>query len=516
MVITWKAPEGISGDPLHQVLKSRGIDPDNLESGLQDFPDEALCKNIDVVAERIRQALYKNESMVIFGHDDPDGVTSTYILYQYLNSCGYQKHKYFIPNRNLEPHGIQQSVLDFVKEGGYTLLITVDNGISAFQGVTELNKLGCEVIITDHHLVQPDQIPPAYTIMNPQLPGCQYPFKALSGVGVALILIRYLSRILEHPVSPASYFWAGVGSIADKVPMIGVNRAMVRYVLENWEQVPDYTIDFLSRNYPRINSRTDIFNFMVNTSRLIANGREAAGQHTAMRFMLQVSDEKAELFQDLELQKKKWEQELNKVFGFIDNLINGFVGSFFVYFDDDDAIPYNLLGTAATYVVNNLGIPAIMLKIHNGLMVCEGRCLDGVNMVSAFTHCKEHLIQFGGHPRAAGFTMEPEKYDGFLECFNEYLQALDQPGETEASVADGVISLSDLNHENWQKLELLLPWGMQNPEPVFIIKQCSYNELKSKVEIENGLHPANPDEKHRFVINWKSSQQVRILEMQRV
>ncbi|HNX37924.1 MAG TPA: DHH family phosphoesterase [Candidatus Cloacimonadota bacterium] len=517
MVINWREPRDSSEDLLKQILAHRGIGGDDLIPGLELLPDEALCANIDKVAERIRQALYRNESMVIFGHDDPDGVTSTYILYQYLNSCGYQKHHYFIPNRNLESHGIQQSVIDYVREGGFKLLITVDNGISAWQGVTELNALGCEVVITDHHLVQPDQLPPAYTIMNPQLPECQYPFKALSGVGVALILIRYLSRILEHPVPPSSYFWAAVGSIADKVPMIGVNRRIVRFVLDNWDIIPDYTIEFLIRNYPRINSRTDIFNFMVNTSRLIANGREPGGQHTALRFMLQVSDEKAELFQDLEKQKNLWEHELNSVFGFMDILLNGFSGSSFVYFDDEDAIPYNLLGTAATYVVNNLGIPAIMLKLHNGVMVCEGRCSEGINMVSAFTHCKEHLIQYGGHAKAAGFSMLPEKYDDFLDCYSEYISAQTSTDtEPEVKEVDAVIVPDDLTPENWEKLEILLPWGMKNPEPVLMLKNCSMQELRAKVEIENGNHPGNFGQQYQIVVTWKSPQQVRILDYHKV
>jgi single-stranded-DNA-specific exonuclease len=110
-----------SNDILNQILKSRNLSQQDLQTNHNMLPDEALFANIDKVEHRIRAALYENEPMVIFGHDDPDGITSTYILYNFLNSCGYQKHRYYIPNRNLEPHGIQAGFIDFVREGNYKL-----------------------------------------------------------------------------------------------------------------------------------------------------------------------------------------------------------------------------------------------------------------------------------------------------------------------------------------------------------------------------------------------------------
>ncbi|MDZ4182685.1 MAG: DHH family phosphoesterase, partial [Candidatus Cloacimonadaceae bacterium] len=362
MVGKWKLPENPDQDFAAQILANRELLDDLSETDLSQLPDEALLANIEDVADRIRKAMYRNEPLIIFGHDDPDGITSTFILYQFFNSCGYQKHNYYIPNRNLDPHGIQDSFVRFVEEGGYKLVVTVDNGISSFDGVRKLNDLGCDTVITDHHLIQPETLPPAYAILNPQLPDCAYPFKSLAGVGVVLMLIRYLGKQLDHPIPPASYFWTAIGSIADKVTMTGLNRLIVRHVLKNWDSISDSSIEFLQRNYNRLSTHTDIFNFMQNTARLIANGREDHGQHTALRFMLQVGDEKARLFQKLEQQKKTWESELNRVFAFLDTILSGFGGNAFIYYDDDDVVPYNLLGTASSYIVNKLGIPTIMLK----------------------------------------------------------------------------------------------------------------------------------------------------------
>ncbi len=500
---------------LAQILAKRHLSAAELRQNLDNLPDESLLANIDIVADRIRKAMFKNEPLVILGHDDPDGITSTYILYHFFNSCGYQRHRYYIPNRNLEPHGIQDSFVAYVKQHKYRLVITVDNGISSSEGVRRLNELGCEVIIVDHHLIQPEQLPEAYAILNPQLAYCQYPFKNLAGVGVVLMLIRYLGRLLEHPIPLSAYFWTAVGSLADKVPMTGANRIIFRHLLEHWNELSDPSVDFLQRNYHRISNQMDSFNFVQNTARLIANGRKAGGQHTALQFLLQMGDEKARLFQKLEHEKQLWEIELNRVFAFLDKVSADFNGSAFTYFDDEDVIPYHLLGTAATYILSNLGIPTLMLKIHNGSVVCEGRCAEGFNMVDAFTHCKEHLRQYGGHVRAAGFTMDPDHYDGFLECYNEYL-VNQLPHHTPAlpPQEDARLRLQDFNLRNWQDLELLLPFGQQNSEPVIMISSTSLAELQQLFSIEYNSADLPPGKRGKVLLNWKSPQSIRILSFQ--
>jgi single-stranded-DNA-specific exonuclease len=497
---------------IRQVVGKRGIREADLTLGMGSLPDEALLANIGLVAERIEKAMYDNEPTVIFGHDDPDGVTSAYILYHFFNSCGYQKHNYYIPNRNVEPHGIQQGFVDFVRDGGYKLVVTVDNGISSYEGVEKLNRLGCETIITDHHLIQPEHLPRAYAHLNPQLPDCKYPYKSLAGVGVALMLIRYLGHALEHPVSLSSYFWTAVGSIADKVPMTGVNRMIVRHVIENWHSIEDPSVEFLLRNYNRIETDMDVFNFILYTSRLIANGREPDGQHTAMRFLLQVGDAKAELFQSMEAQKKKWEGELNHIFGFLDTVSAGFNGKGFIYFDDDDVIPYPLLGTAATYILGRLGIPTIMLKQHNEDIVCEGRCGEGFNMVEAFSFCKENLKQFGGHVKAAGFTLEPSRYDNFLECYNGYLN--ENLPETVPSIneePDAILGMDDFTGPNWRGMELLLPFGQQNQEPRILVPDTSLERLQQRFQFEHGSLAVPVGKTGDVLLLWRAPRTVKIL-----
>jgi len=512
MKLEWEITTEPDTPLLSQIMTARGFTQQDLHQTINDLPDEALLANIEIVAERIREALYRNEPLVIFGHDDPDGITSTYILYRYLNSCGYQKHKYFIPNRIIEHHGIQKSFIDYVKENKFPLVITVDNGISAFDGVEALNQLGCEVLVTDHHLVQPEQIPNAYSILNPQLSHCEYPYKMLAGVGVVLMLIRYLSKLLEHPIEPSLYFWAAIGSIADKVPMTGVNRILVRHVIENWDNLKDYTIDFLQRNYNRVSSVAEKLNFMQYCCRLIANGREENGQHIAMRFLLQVSDEKVRLFQLLEEEKNAWENALNNVFKLVDTLLEEYSGDAFIYYDDEDLIPYTLLGTAATYVVNNLRIPAIFIKKRCEVMVCEGRCTNTFNMVQAFTYCKDSLIQYGGHAKAAGFTMLPDKYNEFIEQFHSYLALHEAEIQSHDLKIDAVVSCSQISNKSWYDLESLLPFGQENPEPIILVKNCVMKQLNERFSIDSCSLKIQETGMLNIVFQLKNANLIKILD----
>ncbi len=513
MKMNWIFPPVTNKSVKEQILNTRNLNESDLFKLLKDLPDENLLLNIETIAERIRNALYNNEPLIIFGHDDPDGITSTFILYKFLESCGYQKHHYFIPNRNLEHHGIQNSFIEYVKKGHYPLVITVDNGICASEGVAALNKIGCDVIVTDHHLIQPDKLPNAYGILNPHQSGDDYPFKMLAGVGLVLMLIRYLSRLLEHPVEPSLYFWAAVGSIADKVPMTDLNRIIVRYVLDNWDDVRDDSINFLIRNYNRITTISDKMSFLQYCCRIIANGREIDGQHLALRFLLQRSDEKVRLFQYLEEEKNNWEIMLNNVFKLVDTLMEDFDGDAFIYFDDEDLIPLTLLGTAATYVVNNLNIPSIFLKKKSDFIVCEGRCGRSFNMVEAFNFCKDTLLQYGGHAKAAGFTMNPKRYNNFVELFNQYL--LSQTlfiKQVHNLQIDAVIQAHQLNNKLWLELEILLPYGQENSEPVFLIQGVQFKCIAEKFTVDSCSIEVPNNVVSDIVFQLKSQNMVKIID----
>ncbi|MCK7532229.1 MAG: hypothetical protein MZV63_14975 [Marinilabiliales bacterium] len=192
------------------------------------------------------------------------------------------------------------------------------------------------------------------------------------------------------------------------------------------------------------------------------------------------------LFQLLEEEKNGWEGALNNVFKLVDTLLDEFSGDAFIYFDDEDLIPYTLLGTAATYVVNNLGIPTLFIKKRNEVMVCEGRCTNSFNMVEAFVNSKDCLIQSAAMPKPPALpcnlkTIMLSSSNSMPSCAATRIIS---PEETNL-VIDAVIKADALSNRMWNEAEILIPYGQENPEPVVLVKGCTLGQLEERFSIDN-------------------------------
>ncbi len=513
MNLKWVLPEKSKLPIFDQILIQKNLTVQQLRAGLEQLPDEAFLSDIDMAAQRIINGLYRKEKIVIFGHDDADGLTSTYILYDFLDKCGFQNHHYFVPNRMTESHGIQESFLQFVEQGKYTLVVTVDNGIVAFDGVEKLNQMGCDVIITDHHLTYNDQLPKAYAVVNPKRTDDKYPYKMPAGVGLTLLIIRYLAKMLKIDVPRCYYIWTAIGSVADKVPIDGVNRILVRYALDNIYQMHDDSFDFLLNFTNDLYTYCEKMNFLNNIAKLFSNGRQEGGNHLIMQFLLASGAEKNDYFRNLDAIRTEHESQVRNIQNFVVSLIEDHDGPGFIYYDNTDKIPYSLLGMAASQVTNKLHVPAIFLKNKQDVIVCEGRCSEGFNMVDAFRYCEEHLIQYGGHVKAAGFTMKPEEIYLFIEKFTEFLHLNEhQILEGQSIQISCPIMLEDFTDELWDKLNLLQPYGMGNTEPILLLRNvlvpnnllCFTLEYETK-PITDGLH-------YDLLVQWKSHHTLRIID----
>lgn len=499
---------------INQILTNRKKSKDDYEKTIADLPDDFLLKDLDIAVERILSALYSNERIVIFGHDDPDGVTSTYLLYDFFESCGFQNHYYYIPNRLIDHHGIQDSCLSFLKEKQADLLITVDNGISSKDKVEEIKALGVDVIITDHHLFDQENIPQARAVVNPKRQDCSYPYDMIAGVGVSLMLVRGLAKQLDKEVKPAYYFWTAVGSLADRVPMADVNWIIVRHVLENWDQMKDNTIDMLKSICNPIQNYYDKLSFLTYSYRMIANGREIEGKHHGLKFMLANDREKYDEFALIQNEKKANEQNLYALNNIISELLADYDGTGLVYFDTDDRIPNPLLGTCATFLVNTLYEPVIMLKERDGVIICEGRCSEGFSILDAFKYCEESLIQYGGHVRAGGFTMNKENLDRFLELYKEYFLLQKQVIEDNKTIdIDAVIDISELDNNAIEQLDFMLPFGHDNPEPMILVKNYdlkgNHHKLAFDSATRNNLHD---DKIYELIVQISNNGQAKVVD----
>lgn len=465
----WIYIEPQDPDPIEQIRRNRNYSSDFFEADLEHLPPETLLKDVDKATERIIDAVQKKEKILIFGDDDPDGITSTYLLFSFLELIGSQNHFYYIPNRSTDAFGIQPHIVSLVREQGFTLLITVDGGSSSVEGVESLKPLGCDVIITDHHIVPPER-PDAYAMINPKQIDCAYPYKMVAGVGVVLLLIRYASRLLETRIPLSWYFWTMVGTIADKVPLNGVNRIICREVLNNWSRIEDPTVRFLMNYQPCDGMPQSVLNLVNYAYKILSSGRQPGGENRAMDFLLASSHDKSQIIQYLLEKRNDYESHVSNVIDYARNLSVNPEDLYLLLEDIEDRIPLQVLGMTASYLSSQHRIPVLILKPKGEHLVCEARSTAGFNLVKAFENCQEHLIQYGGHAQAAGFSIEPNLLSSFKECFDRYiLRRKEDILDYRTIEIDAVITPQELDFSLHQRLEHFLPFGQGNPEPVFLM-----------------------------------------------
>lgn len=494
-----------------QLQKNRGIDNDFFTMGIDDLPKASKLKDVDKAAKRIIEAVRNKEKIMIFGDDDLDGITSTLILFDFLETLGSQNHYYYIPNRLVDPHGIQPEFIEKVKTEEYTLVITVDNGVTDCEAVDALNELGINVIITDHHLI-PSQLPNAYAIVNPKQADCDFGYSMLAGVGVAYFLIKHIADLLYLVPSGSYLLWTAIGTVADKAPLDGVNRILVKEALATWNKNEDQTLKLLRMQQPFNGSVASKMNFISYVTRLLSGGRESNGEHLGMLLYLCNHPKKGKQLLKLTKQKREYEKMLKQVFKLMAEKTKQKVGSHYIYFDEENAIPFPLLGAAANFVVNQHKVPSLFLKMKGELLVCEARCGEGFNLVEAFDYMQDSLIQYGGHVKAAGFSAEPENIEQIIAKFIEFVELNEKIIlENKKLDIDIVIDYDNLTQEFIDDLEKFQPFGMKNPEPVIILQNCEPNLLAARFYIQNNPE-LKPDCLYDVVFVLRSPSSIIVLD----
>lgn len=507
MRFNWNIPETSNLSFYDQITASREIEESFFYAGLKDIPNLNLIKDMEKGALRIIKALQRKEQIMIFGDDDIDGITSTYILFDFFSKLGFQDHYAYIPNRILESHGMQEGFIQEVKSRKISLVITVDGGVSSVEQVEVLNQMGCDVVITDHHEV-PEILPSAYAIINCKQKDCKFPYKMLAGVGITYLLIKKIAEIINTVTDPSYLFWVAVGTISDKVPLTGVNRILVKEVLENWYEFEDDTLDLLTKYFwfpGDFTSRMAIFRYLI---KLLANGREADGHNTSFKLLNSPKIYKSQILKSLISKRKESEKKLNEVRQYIDSLLPEEIGLHFLHYDKDDIIPHQYLGLCATTISKTHMIPTVFLKKRGDLIICEVRGIDGFDFIKAFESLQDLLIQWGGHQKAAGFSMKQENLQEFIIQFKEYVETHRESimGNRRLDI-DCVLDPSQINQLiSFVQIELptFQPFGEGNPEPLFLIR--NYNPARDGDSLafaeDSGL---STDRFYDIVFNFRGS-----------
>ncbi|MBQ7318117.1 MAG: single-stranded-DNA-specific exonuclease RecJ, partial [Phascolarctobacterium sp.] len=408
------------------VLLERGFNDvdamrDFLYGSKEPFYNPFLLKGMDATVERVERALANGEQITVYGDYDVDGITASSLLYIYLERRGAKVNTY-IPKRKSEGYGLNDDALKSIFESGTTLVITVDCGISGLHEVEQAPK-GLDIILTDHHTV-PVQLPPAYAIINPKQEDCDYPFKDLSGVGVAF----KLCQALEQKRTGTDVYWedltelAALGTVADIVPLLGENRELVRRGLKAMEHTSLVGLRALitASGCSCENISSENIGFIL-APRLNAVGRLEHAQ-SAVELLVTQDAEKAEAIA-LELNRENaLRQEISR------SIMEEAEALLAKEEHIDTAIVLasegwhqGVVGIVASRLVDKYHLPTILISISDGMAKGSCRSIPALNLYEAIAAESDILTQFGGHHQAAGLTMPADKVEEFKERFRTYV-----------------------------------------------------------------------------------------------
>ena len=455
-----------------QVLYNRKITSSEeissfLNGDSTQFHDPRLLPDMDRAVSRIVEAIDSGQTVGVFGDFDVDGVTATAILTLGLEGLGAKVAPY-IPHRVDEGHGLNQEVIQALKQSGVSVLVTVDCGITSHGEVSFAADLEMDVIITDHH-TPTSTLPPALAIVDPQVPSSTYPFQELTGAGLALKLVQGLYQRIEQPWPRELLALAALGTVADLAPLQGENRSITREGLKELQRSRSPGLLALYRHAglrpDTINSEAISFNI---APRLNAPGRL---QHAISSYHLltTTSDSDAE-FLAAKIEGFNLERRQNTETAYETALPKVKADEPIILIADEGFSP-GISGLVASRLVDKHYKPTVVMALDGNLVRASARSIPSFNIIAALEHCRDLFQRHGGHPMAAGFVMERKNLCQLEERLTDI--ARDFAGDTQTRPAlrmDAEAYPVDLMGKTFKRLTTLEPFGYGNPNPVFLAK----------------------------------------------
>ena len=471
--------------------------------------------NMDKAIERIHKAIARGEKICIYGDYDTDGTTATALLLNVFRHIDVPAN-YYIPNRFGEGYGLSEDTVKKIhQENDAKLIITVDCGITSVKEVALANQLGMDVIITDHHQPEAEQ-PPAHALISPKVPGNEYPYTELAGVGLAFKLAQGLiendSAFLESLLDLVA-----LGTVVDIASLTGENRVLSRLGLAelNKRERPginalceaaghkiDKPLDGYSLSYklgPRINAAG-----RMDTAHKVVDLLTTDSDDVATRIASQLNDANQRR-QDLERQIQDQAQEI------IEKEVEDNTKGIVVASDKWTEKAQGVVGIVASRLKETYYKPVIVLAINGDEANGSGRCIDGMNLADSLVACTELLVKHGGHAAAAGLTLKTKNIPKFKTAFNEYacenlaeealLPKLDLEFETHLSL---------LTLDMLKELEQFEPFGKDNPSPLFGARRVKVDGKPTQIgKDKNHLRMFVSDGKvKRCAIEWGAGEKL--------
>jgi len=457
------------------ILVQRGIDTfekakQYFRPSLSDLHDPFLLKDMDIAYARIKDAVTKQEKMMVYGDYDVDGTTAVSIVYSYFKTLN-QNIEYYIPDRYKEGYGISKIGIDFAAENNIHLIIALDCGIRSNDLIDYANSKGVDFIICDHHLPG-EKLPNAAAILNPKRFDCTYPYKELSGAGIGFKLIQGYSKkegfseekILEYIDLVA------VSIASDLVEMRGENRVLAFFGLKKLNENPSIGLQSLLES-AAAKSKYSIQDIIFGIGPKINAAGRVADAKSAVKVLIEqdfsTARQLSRILNDRNDERKELDTDITKEAVNIVENTPGLLDRKSIVLRGEDWHK-GVVGIVASRMVEQFYKPTIVFSLNDGIYTGSARSVKNFDIHEAIQCCSEFVDQFGGHKYAAGLSVKLENFEVFAEAFEKYVAA----NITESSLTPEVeydleIELSDINENMMKLVNQMAPFGPGNTMPIF-------------------------------------------------
>ncbi|WP_104696868.1 MULTISPECIES: single-stranded-DNA-specific exonuclease RecJ [unclassified Helicobacter] len=447
---------------------------------LKDLPHPHTLKDSKLGAEMVKEAICQNQEILIVGDYDVDGILSVVIMMSFFDAIGYKNIRYHIPNRFSDGYGIKVHLIKQLVASNFNgIIITVDNGISAFEVGEYCRENNIRLIITDHHMPQ-EKLPLANAIINPQQPNCNFQQKSICGASIAWYFCNSIKIALDLKISMLDLLkYVAIATIADMMPLTHVNKILVKKGIEvfrNSTKKPDLLLKTLFKT-PKFDSQDISFNL---TPLLNSAGRLGDAKVVVDFFLSKKEEETHFIFNQLKNINQQRKNLVEEILMESKNFIKENKYCIIAYKEDWNE---GVLGIIATKLAEQYNKPAFAFKIENSILKGSGRSDGKIDIFQTLLIQKELFLHFGGHSQAIGLSLSYENLDAFLDIFKNAKPLLQE----EKHNILGKINLDMIDQKLLQILEEFQPYGQANPYPHFVLENVTILESKPIKQVHQKL-----------------------------
>ena len=446
-----------------------------------DFYDPFLMPDMEIAVNRIIKAIDEKEKVIIYGDYDVDGITSITVLKKFLKDRGLDVDSY-IPNRLDEGYGLNKNAIDSIVKQKYTLMITVDCGISGLEEVDYANSLGLDTVITDHH--EPaETLPKALAVVDAKRKDNKYPFNQLAGVGVVFKVIQAISKRfnLEEKEYLKYLDLVCVGTISDIVPLVDENRVISKLGLKLVEITRNIGLKALLNSTGAKTVDSSTISFCV-APRVNACGRLGYEQEALDLFMTDNIIKAEEIARRLNKYNSERQQKEVKIFNEAIEMIEQGEKNKNCIILGKENWHHGVIGIVSSKVTEMYYKPSILICFEDDEGKGSGRSIQGFDLHEALGKCQKHIERFGGHSMAIGITIKKSEFDEFKQDVEKYTENTNIKDLVPIIKIDKEITIDDINMDTIKELKKIEPYGEANKMPIFIYKNLKIDSIRALSE----------------------------------